>query len=107
VLFVSIGAVLSGGRAIGALRVCLRDARKHKSPNAGFPEAAFAGALGVQLGGALLRNGQPDSTPLLGDQIDPLDRGHIRKANTLMFAVTVVAAMLMSGTRIWLEAMPI
>src|ERR1051326_539668 len=34
-----------------ALRVMLRDARKHHSPNAGWPEAAMAGALGLALAG--------------------------------------------------------
>ena len=34
-----------------ALRVMLRDARRHRSPNAGWPEAAMAGALGVRLSG--------------------------------------------------------
>jgi adenosylcobinamide-phosphate synthase len=99
-LFVSIGAFLSIGRPGRALRIGLRDARKHKSPNAGFPEAAFAGALGIQLGGPLSRNGCPEATPFLGDPIAPLDQCHIYKANTLMFAATLAAALLMSGWRV-------
>ena len=35
----------------GALRAMRRDARKHRSPNAGWPEAAMAGALGLALAG--------------------------------------------------------
>ncbi len=104
VLFISLAAFLSGGRASRALRVGFRDARKHRSPNAGYPEAAFAGALGVQLGGPQIRNGRPDPVPWLGDPIDPLGREEIRKANTLMFAATMVAVLLMSGTRTLLEA---
>ena len=38
----------SPGGALGAVR---RDARRHRSPNAGWPEAAMAGALGLRLGG--------------------------------------------------------
>lgn len=102
-VLVSMGALMSGGRAIRALGVGLRDARKHASPNSGFPEAAFAGALGVQLGGPLLRNGRPDLAPLLGDPVDPLDMEHIHKASALMFASTLVAALVMSATRAWLE----
>jgi adenosylcobinamide-phosphate synthase len=104
VLFISLAAFFSGGRASRALRVGLRDARKHRSPNAGYPEAAFAGALGVQLGGPLIRKGRPDPTPRLGDPIDPLGREEISNANTLMFAATIVAALFMSGTRTLLEA---
>ena len=102
-LFVLIGALLSGFRPRTALRVGLRDARRHISPNAGYPEAAFAGALGVQLGGALLRNGRPGATQLLGDPVNPLERRHIHKANTLMFATTMAAALIMCGTRSLLE----
>ncbi|MBN2759928.1 MAG: cobalamin biosynthesis protein CobD [Rhodobacteraceae bacterium] len=42
---------LVSGRALWALRVMLRDARAHRSPNAGWPEAAMAAALGVRLSG--------------------------------------------------------
>ena len=42
---------LVSGQGRGALTVMLRDARHHRSPNAGWPEAAMAGALGVRLSG--------------------------------------------------------
>jgi adenosylcobinamide-phosphate synthase len=102
--FVFIGALFGGGRPGPALRIGLRDARRHKSPNAGYGEAAFAAALGVQLGGPLRRNGRPDATPLLGDPVGPLDRRCIHKANRLMFSATLAAALLMSGARALLEA---
>lgn len=44
-------AALCGFSPLGALRVAQRDGRKHQSPNSGLAEAAFAGALGVVLGG--------------------------------------------------------
>ena len=40
-----------GASAHGALRAVWRDARRHRSPNAGWPEAAMAGALGLRLAG--------------------------------------------------------
>lgn len=43
--------VLASDRPGPALRVAWRDARAHRSPNAGWPEAAMAGALGVRLSG--------------------------------------------------------
>ncbi|WP_295049888.1 adenosylcobinamide-phosphate synthase CbiB [uncultured Paracoccus sp.] len=45
---------LAHGRPRHPLRVMLRDARAHRSPNAGWPEAAMAGALGVRLSGPRL-----------------------------------------------------
>jgi adenosylcobinamide-phosphate synthase len=51
-LFIVLAAGLrSDFNAGGALRAVWRDASKHKSPNAGWPEAAMAGALGLRLAG--------------------------------------------------------
>lgn len=51
-LVVVIAAAIGHGTsATGAIRAIRRDARKHRSPNAGWPEAAFAGALGLSLAG--------------------------------------------------------
>lgn len=43
-----------------------RDARKHESPNAGWPESAFAGALGFQLGGPRSYDGEMVDLPAFG-----------------------------------------
>lgn len=51
-LIIAMAAVVvSGASPIGALSVMLRDARHHRSPNAGWPEAAMAGALDLALAG--------------------------------------------------------
>ena len=42
----------------GAVRAVWRDARKHRSPNAGWPEAAMAGALGLRLAGPRVYGGE-------------------------------------------------
>lgn len=46
-----IASALAGGDPRAALRATLNDAKDHASPNAGWPEAALAGALGIRLGG--------------------------------------------------------
>jgi adenosylcobinamide-phosphate synthase len=56
-----------GGRSRRALGVLLRDGRSHPSPNAGQCEAAFAGALGIQLGGRNSYQGRAEQRGLLGD----------------------------------------
>jgi adenosylcobinamide-phosphate synthase len=50
-LLVAAVAPVAGGTAPTALKVMWRDATKHRSPNAGWPESAMAGALGVALAG--------------------------------------------------------
>jgi adenosylcobinamide-phosphate synthase len=49
-----------------ALRTAARDGGRHPSPNAGVAEAAFAGSLGLQLGGPATYGGRPGDRPLLG-----------------------------------------
>ena len=49
-LFV-LAAFLQRASARGAVQAVMRDARRHRSPNAGWPEAAMAGALGLKLAG--------------------------------------------------------
>ena len=64
------GALLAvaGG---GGLLVMFRDASKHASPNAGWPEAAMAGALRVQLGGPTAYDGVLHERPVFGAGASP------------------------------------
>ncbi|MEO8668317.1 MAG: CobD/CbiB family cobalamin biosynthesis protein [Bauldia sp.] len=48
---ITLAAPLAGGSVAGARAVMRRDAPRHRSANAGWPEAAMASALGVTLGG--------------------------------------------------------
>ncbi len=97
---VALSAALIGGRPSGAWKFGRRDCRKHASPNAGLPEAAFAGALGVQLGGPLLRHGRPIEMPRLGEPCEALDRRHIPRSVALMFVVSLLAAAGFLGVRL-------
>ncbi len=60
-----------GGSPQTALRTLRRDGGAHPSPNAGRAEAAFAGALGVRLGGANRYGGRLEQRPFLGDGRPP------------------------------------
>jgi adenosylcobinamide-phosphate synthase len=68
--------VVAGG---GGLRVMWRDAPRHASPNAGWPEAAMAGALGVELGGSATYDGVMHERPLFGAGHRP-ENGDLRRA---------------------------
>jgi adenosylcobinamide-phosphate synthase len=58
-LAIAIAAACLGRSGAGAWRIWRRDHRRHDSPNAGHPEAAMAGALGVRLGGTNYYDGIP------------------------------------------------
>jgi adenosylcobinamide-phosphate synthase len=66
-LLICAAAGLHGGagKAAAALDIMLRDARLHRSPNAGWPEAAMAGALGLSLGGPRRYGGDFVNEPVL------------------------------------------
>jgi adenosylcobinamide-phosphate synthase len=74
-----------------AWRVMARDARKMKSPNAGFPEAAAAGALNVQLGGANVYFGTVVEKPKLGDPGRPLTLDVYRDMVVLMYVTSFLS----------------
>jgi adenosylcobinamide-phosphate synthase len=77
-------------RAASALRTVLRYGKRHPSPNAGRCEAAFAGALGVRLGGANAYGGVTEIRAELGEGRAP-EPADIRRAIRLSRAVTVAA----------------
>lgn len=82
-------------------RVLRRDGGSHPSPNAGRMEAAFAGALGLRLGGPLAYGGRVELRPALGDGRAPAG-GDIRRANRLssrVGAAALIAALTLRGRR--------
>jgi len=74
---------VTGAEAEKAWTTALRDARKHASPNAGWPEAAFAGALGYTLGGPRSYAGETIDLPSLGNGRRDLGPADIRNALAL------------------------
>jgi len=88
-------APLVGGSPRAAWRTMLRDARHHPSPNGGWCEAAWAGALGVRLGGANTYGGRVEVRGTLGDPDAPRpDADAVRRAARRVTAVTVAATLL-------------
>jgi adenosylcobinamide-phosphate synthase len=84
-------APLVGGSPLGAVRAWCRDAGGHPSPNAGVVEAAFAGALGVRLGGPTQYHHELQIRPVLGDGDQPTV-ADLRRAVALSRAVQAAAA---------------
>jgi adenosylcobinamide-phosphate synthase len=84
-------APVVGGSRRDAWRALWRDGAEHPSPNAGRLEAAFAGALGVRLGGPLSYGGRVEYRPPLGDGAAP-DTAAVRRAVRLSLTVGAAAA---------------
>jgi adenosylcobinamide-phosphate synthase len=91
-------------RAREALRAVGRDAPKHRSPNAGWPEAAMAGALGLRLAGPRIYDGVRVDDAWMGDGSPDASAADIRRglrlyraACAILFAA-VVAALVWSAS---------
>ena len=78
--FIAAAALSPGLSAPRAVDVTLRDARHHRSPNAGWPEAAMAGALGIQLSGPRIYDGVEVAERWVGDGRNVLTARDIRAA---------------------------
>jgi adenosylcobinamide-phosphate synthase len=101
-LLVAVCAPAVGGSPAGAVRAWRRDAARHPSPNAGVVEAAFAGALGVRLGGPTQYAHRLEIRPTLGDgpppQVSDLMRA-VRLSRAVQLAAAVLAVSLSAAGR--------
>ena len=79
---------LNAGRS---LRVLRRDHANHLSPNAGYPEAALAGALGIRLGGPSIYFGKKVWKPTMGDDLTPVNIGMLKEARSLCLVTAILS----------------
>jgi adenosylcobinamide-phosphate synthase len=99
-LFAAAAAVTAGADPGNAWRAARRDAPRHVSPNAGWPEAAVAGALGIRLGGPRAYGGRAVELAFMGDGRAVLEAADIGRALGLYFralALLGLAAALAVG----------
>lgn len=75
-------------------RMVRRDGGKASSPNAGWPEAAMAGALGVRLGGPCSYFGEIVKKPFIGEPLQPLGALHYHQAVRVLYATSLLMAAL-------------
>ena len=99
-LLITASAGLSGLDSRRAWRTLRRDAAKMKSPNAGYSEAAAAGALGIQLGGVNRYFGQPVEKPRLGDPLREPDPTTYRRLIRLLYLTSLLALLAALAVRL-------
>jgi adenosylcobinamide-phosphate synthase len=92
-LFV-LSSFLLGKSWRGAWRTTWRDGRKNPSPNSGYPEAAMAGALGIQLGGNNFYFGRVEEKPLIGEPERSIDRDVAKESLRLMIVNSLIAVII-------------
>ncbi|HUQ38117.1 MAG TPA: adenosylcobinamide-phosphate synthase CbiB [Aestuariivirga sp.] len=100
-LFAAAAAWNDSERGKIAVQIMWRDAPKHQSPNAGWPESALAASLGVRLGGPRSYDGSRVDLPWMGEGRGTLNRDDIRKglrfygtAMTFLFCGAALCALL-------------
>jgi adenosylcobinamide-phosphate synthase len=96
-LFIAIAAFFTGGSLVHACRVVWRDASQHRSPNAGWPEAAMAGALGLQLAGPRVYGDELVVDAFMGDGTREATATDIRKALRIFVAACVVQWLVLAA----------
>ena len=94
-----------GVSAAEAWRAVLRDARYHRSPNAGYPEAAMAGALGLALAGPRVYGGVEVADAMMGDGRREARASDIRaalalyrRADAMLIGLAAILALLVIAT---------
>ncbi len=103
-LVVVAAALTSRAAAADAWRAVARDARHHRSPNAGYPEAAFAGALGLALAGPRVYGGVEVKDAVMGNGRRDATAADIRaalalyrRADALLIALVGILALLIAA----------
>jgi adenosylcobinamide-phosphate synthase len=104
-LIVAAAAVSPGASAANAWRAVIRDAPRHRSPNAGYTEAAMAGALGLALAGPRVYGGVEVDDAVMGDGRRDATAADIRaalrlyrRADAMLIGLVAVVALLVSAT---------
>ncbi len=102
-MFAAAARINSKIDAQNALQAMWRDAGKHQSPNAGWPEASMAGALGLRFGGPRNYNGEMVDLPYMGDGRETLEPSDIKRglelydhALIILLVTAVLLAMALS-----------
>ena len=78
-----------------SFKIYKRDRYNHTSPNSAHPEAAMAGALDIQLGGANYYFGKIVEKPVIGDKIKEIEINDVKKTAEILYLSAVMGFILM------------
>jgi adenosylcobinamide-phosphate synthase len=104
-LLIAAAGLTPGASAAASFRAVRRDARKHRSPNAGYPETAVAGALGLALAGSRIYGGILIDDDVMGDGRRDATSADIlralalyRRADALLIALLAALVLVLIAT---------
>jgi len=97
---IALAAQILSGCGQRSLRTAVCEGANHASPNAGYPEAAFAGALSVKLNGPNFYNGKLVDKPYIGVLFGRSTPGHLKKACDLMMLASVLWLLVVWGASV-------
>ncbi len=103
VFTIALAAAIGKLKFFDTFKAVFRGARLHESPNSGYPESAFAGALGVTLGGERSYGGVVHQAPLLGVKLGQCTPLIIRQSIALMWMTAVLFLGAGMGIRFFLQ----
>lgn len=89
--------VIPGATPREAMRAVWHGARRHRSPNAGWPEAAMAGALGLRLAGPRVYHGQIVEDAWMGEGRAEAEASDIRRALRLYRAACMIQGLVIAA----------
>lgn len=95
-ILIALAAALLRLKGYAALTTALKDGRKHDSPNSGYPEAAAAGALSIQLGGENRYFNRIVMKPTIGVPKEPLTRVHISRMIQLLYGTATITVVMIA-----------
>jgi len=105
-LLIAAAGLSKDASANGAWRAVRRDAARHRSLNAGYPEAAMAGAIGLSLAGPRVYGGVPVDDATMGDGRRDADAADIaralalyRRADAILLALLATATVFVIAPR--------
>jgi adenosylcobinamide-phosphate synthase len=104
VLVIALAAALSNLRFFDIFQAVRQGARLHASPNSGYPECAFAGALGVTFGGGRSYGGEFHDAPLLGIRAGECTALTLRRSVRLMRLTAALFLVFGVGVRIVVQS---
>ncbi|MDY6863606.1 MAG: adenosylcobinamide-phosphate synthase CbiB [Thermodesulfobacteriota bacterium] len=104
-LIIPMAAAILKRRGMKSFSTMVKDRKKSVSPNAGIPESAFAGALGITLGGRACYQRKKVVIPIMGKESRPKELKDILSAIYLMYLVSGVTLIIGIAIRWYLEGL--